>query len=71
MVVGYSGKYEINLNESYVKHFRDFYTTLPYPVETKNPIFIRDFSFSNNKQTLILKPREEKGLELVWEKVNN
>lgn len=69
MLIGYSGKYEINFKESYVKHFRNFYTTLPYPVETKNPVFIRDYLFSKDKQTLILKPREEKGLELIWKKV--
>ena len=69
MLLGYSGKYEINFKESFVKHFRNFYTTLPYPTETKNPVFIRDFTFSNDKQRLTLKPREEKGLELIWEKV--
>jgi hypothetical protein len=35
MLLGYSGKYEINLKESYVTHFRDFYSTLPYPSKTK------------------------------------
>ena len=68
MLIGYSGKYEINYKVSYVTHYRDFYSILPYPEEIQNPIFIRDFSFSSDKQTLTLKPREEKGLELIWKK---
>ena len=27
---GYSGKYEVNEKESYVKHYRDFYSLLPF-----------------------------------------
>lgn len=69
MLLGYSGRYEINLKESYVIHFRDFYSTLPYPNKTKTTIFVRDFIFSNDGQTLTLKPRESKGLSLIWKKV--
>ena len=69
MLVGYSGKYEINLKDSYVTHFRDFYSNLPYPSKTDTSIFVRDFVFSNNGQTLTLKPRESKELSLIWKKV--
>lgn len=68
MLFGYSGKYKLNIKKSYVTHYRDFYPILPYPTAIKNPIFIRDFTLSNDKQVLILKPREEKGLELIWKK---
>jgi len=71
MVIGYSGKYEINSKESFVTHFRDFYSILPYPRPTEVPIYVRDFSFSKDFKTLTLRPRENKGLALIWKKVSN
>lgn len=70
MLYGYSGKYEINFKEAYVKHVRDFYKSLPYTKDSNEIIFNRDYSFSEDKQTLTLKPRETKGLVLVWKKVS-
>jgi len=70
IVIGYSGKYEINTKESIVTHFRDFYSYLPHPRPDIVPIFIRDYSFSQDFQVLILKPKELKGQELIWKKVN-
>ena len=70
IVIGYSGKYEINTNESIVTHFRDFYSILPHPRPDIVPIFIRDYSFSQDFQVLTLKPKELKGQELIWKKVN-
>ena len=71
MVIGYSGKYEINTKESFVTHFRDFYSILPYPRPTVVPIYVRDFSFSKDFKTLTLRPKEDKGLTLIWKKVSN
>jgi hypothetical protein len=48
IVIGYSGKYEINTKESIVTHFRDFYSILPHPRPDIVPIFIRDYSFSQD-----------------------
>jgi hypothetical protein len=52
IVIGYSGKYEINTKESIVTHFRDFYSILPHPRPDIGPIFIRDYSFSQDFQVL-------------------
>jgi hypothetical protein len=71
LIIGYSGKYEINSKESIVTHFRDFYPLIPFPKGTPVPIFIRDYSFSENGQVLTLKPKETKGQELVWRKVSS
>ncbi|MBP6094183.1 MAG: hypothetical protein KA514_07335 [Cytophagaceae bacterium] len=69
IVIGYSGRYKINPQESIVTHFRDFYSILPHPRPDIVPIFIRDYSFSQDGQVLTLKPKEIKGQELVWKKV--
>jgi hypothetical protein len=69
IVIGYSGRYEINSKESIVTHFRDFYSILPHPRPDIVPIFIREYSFSENGQVLTLKPKEIKGQALVWRKV--
>jgi hypothetical protein len=68
-VIGYSGKYELNTNKGYVTHFRDFYGMLPYTNDTTVPAYVRDYALSNDKKTLVLSPREEKGLKLTWKKV--
>ena len=54
---GYSGKYEVNEKESYVKHYRDFYSLLPFT--------------NADKKTLTLSPREDTSFSLVWERVQN
>ena len=69
IVIGYSGRYENNSKESIVTHFRDFYSILPHPRPDIVPIFIREYSFSENGQVLTLKPKEIKGQALVWRKV--
>jgi hypothetical protein len=69
IVIGYSGRYKINAAESSVTHFRDFYSILPHPRPDIVPIFIRDYSFSQDGQVMTLKPKEIKGQELVWKKV--
>jgi hypothetical protein len=69
IVIGYSGTYEINTKESIVTHYRDFYSILPHPRPDITPIFIRDYSFSENGQVLTLRPKEIKGQALIWKKV--
>jgi hypothetical protein len=69
IVIGYSGRYQINAAESNVTHFRDFYSILPHPRPDIVPIFIREYAFSQDGQVLTLKPKEIKGQELVWKKV--
>ncbi len=68
-IIGYSGKYELNIKEGYVTHFRDFYGMLPYTNDTTVPAYVRDYELSADKKTLILSPREEKGLKLTWKKI--
>ena len=68
---GYSGKYEVNEKESYVKHYRDFYSLLPFTNDSIPPIWIRDYKLSADKKTLTLSPREDTSLSLVWERVQN
>ena len=46
---GYSGKYEVNEKESYVKHYRDFYSLLPFTHDSIPPIWIRDYKLSADK----------------------
>jgi hypothetical protein len=69
IVIGYSGRYQINADASIVTHFRDFYSILPHPRPDIVPIFIREYAFSQDGQVLTLKPKETKGQELVWKKV--
>lgn len=71
VVTGYSGKYEVNEKESYVKHYRDYYSLLPFVKDSIPPLWIRDVQLSANKKLLTLSPREEKGFSLIWEKVPN
>ena len=66
---GYSGKYEVNEKESYVKHYRDFYSLLPFTNDSIPPIWIRDYKLSADKKTLT--PREDTSFSLVWERVQN
>jgi hypothetical protein len=68
---GYSGKYEVNEKESYVKHYRDFYSLLPFTNDSIPPVWIRDYKLSADKKTLTLSPREDTSLSLVWERVQN
>ena len=68
---GYSGKYEVNEKESYVKHYRDFYSLLPFTNDSIPPIWIRDYKLSADKKTLTLIPREDTSFSLVWERVQN
>ncbi len=68
---GYSGKYEVNEKESYVKHYRDFYSLLPFTNDSIPPIWIRDYKLSADKKTLTLSPREDISFSLVWERVQN
>jgi hypothetical protein len=68
---GYSGKYEVNDKEHFVKHYRDYYSLLPFTKDSIPPVWIRDYILSEDKNTLTLKPREEKGLALVWQRVKN
>ena len=68
---GYSGKYEVNEKESYVKHYRDFYSLLPFTNDSIPPIWIRDYKLSADKKTLTLSPREDTSFSLVWERVQN
>jgi hypothetical protein len=69
LTYGYSGKYEINTKESVVTHFRDYYATLPFPKSDQGPLYIREYSFSEDNQVLTLKPKESSTLILVWRKV--
>ncbi len=69
-IIGYCGKYEINSKLSFVTHYRDFYASLPAANDSTPPVYIRDFKLSADKKTLILRPREEAGLSLTWEKVS-
>ena len=68
---GYSGTYEVNEKESYVKHYRDFYSLLPFTNDSIPPIWIRDYKLSADKKTLTLSPREDTSFSLVWERVQN
>jgi hypothetical protein len=68
---GYSGKYEVNEKESYVKHYRDFYSLLPFTNDSIPPIWIRDYKLSADKKTLTLSPREDTSFSLVWERVQD
>jgi hypothetical protein len=68
---GYSGKYEVNEKESYVKHYRDFYSLLPFTNDSIPPVWIRDYKLSADKKTLTLSPREDTSFSLVWERVQN
>ena len=68
---GYSGKYEVNEKESYVKHYRDFYSLLPFTNDSIPTIWIRDYKLSADKKTLTLSPREDTSFSLVWERVQN
>ncbi|MEN9704113.1 MAG: Lipocalin-like domain [Bacteroidota bacterium] len=69
LTYGYSGKYEINTKKSVVTHFRDYYSTLPFPKSDQGPLYIREYSFSEGNQVLTLKPKESSTLILVWKKV--
>jgi hypothetical protein len=71
MKMGYSGRYEVNNKEAYVTHYRDFYNLIPYPSDSIEPAFIRDFTLSEDQQTLILRARELNTLTLVWKKVRH
>ncbi len=66
--VGYCGKYNFNLEASYVNHLRD---VIAINNETENQIFIRDYHFSDDGNYLTLSPREDKwkGTSLTWKKV--
>ena len=66
---GYSGRYEVNEKEAYVKHYRDYYSLLPFTNDSLPPVWIRDYKLSEDKRTLTLSPREDKSFSLVWEKV--
>ena len=66
---GYSGKYEVNEKEGYVKHYRDFYALLPFTNDSIPPVWIRDYKLSEDKRTLTLSPREDKSFSLVWQRV--
>ena len=68
---GYSGRYEVNEKESYVKHYRDFYALLPFTNDSIPPIWIRDYKLSADKKTLTLSPREDTSFSLVWERVQD
>lgn len=68
---GYSGRYEVNEKESYVKHYRDFYSLLPFTNDSIPPIWIRDYKLSADKKTLTLSPREDTSFSLVWERVQD
>lgn len=70
VVTGYSGKYEVNEQASFVKHFRDYYTLLPFINDSTPPVWIRDVKLSADKQTLTLSPREDRSFSLVWKKVH-
>jgi hypothetical protein len=69
LTYGYSGKYEINTKESVVTHFRDHYSTLPFPKSDKGPLYIREYKLTEGNQVLTLKPKESSALILVWRKV--
>jgi hypothetical protein len=66
---GYSGRYEVNEKEAYVKHYRDYYSLLPFTNDSLPPVWIRDFKLSEDKRTLTLSPREDRSFSLVWERV--
>jgi len=66
---GYSGKYEVNEKEGYVKHYRDYYSLLPFTNDSLPPVWIRDYKLSEDKRTLTLSPREDRSFSLVWERV--
>jgi hypothetical protein len=69
LTYGYSGKYEINTIESVVTHFRDYYSTLPFPKTDQGPLYIREYKLTEGNQVLTLKPEESSALILVWKKV--
>jgi hypothetical protein len=69
VVTGYSGKYEVNANEKYVTHYRDYYPLLPYVNDSTPPVWIRDYTLSEDKNTLKLSPREDKSFSLIWERI--
>ncbi len=66
--VGYCGRYELNTDESYVRHLRD---VIAINVDTENEVFVRDYSFSEDNKLLTLSPRENKwkGTSLIWRRV--
>ncbi len=70
VVTGYSGKYELNTKEQYVAHYRDYYTLLPFINDSIPPVWIRDYSLSEDRKTLTLSPREDKSFSLIWERVH-
>tara|TARA_X000000950_G_C13657072_1_gene554275 strand:- start:323 stop:736 length:414 start_codon:yes stop_codon:yes gene_type:complete len=68
--VGYSGKYEINFDEKFVTHYRDFYPNINLAKDTVMPPYVRNYELKNYNKTIVLKPREGK-IELTWNKVEN
>jgi hypothetical protein len=69
VVTGYSGKYELNSKAHFVSHYRDYYALLPYVNDSTPPIWIRDYTLSEDKKTLTLSPREDTSFSLIWERV--
>jgi hypothetical protein len=69
IVTGYSGKYEVNEQDKYVAHYRDYYSLLPNINDSTPPVWIRDYALSADRKTLTLSPREDRSFSLVWERV--
>ena len=69
MDVGYCGRYEVNEKETYVRHMRDVITINS---ENEEGVFVRDYEFSSDKNTLVLSPRESnrQGMSLTWKRAS-
>ena len=69
MDVGYCGRYEVNEKETYVRHIRDVITINS---ENEEGVFVRDYEFSPDRNTLILSPRESnrQGMSLTWKRAS-
>ncbi len=69
MDVGYCGRYEINEEETYVRHIRDVITINS---ENEEGVFVRDYEFSPDRNTLVLSPRESnrQGMSLTWKRAS-
>lgn len=66
--VGYCGRYKLNTEDSSVSHFRDM---IVINADSENVVYVRDYSFSDDKKLLTLSPREDirKGMSLTWRRV--
>lgn len=66
--VGYCGRYEYDVEDTFVSHLRD---VIAINVDTEHEVFVRDYEFSVDGKLLTLSPREDtwKGTSLTWRRV--